>query len=76
MNWVAIYCRFHASDFEEFDTREEAERFLTVGADNGDLYQVGILDRSTGTIHDLDPLDATDFTKVREWCIKEGLIKA
>jgi hypothetical protein len=64
-DWLAAFCRYHASDYSMHDSQEEAEAEMKAGEDDGECYGVATYHIPTKTLHMRDPLNASDPEKVR-----------
>jgi hypothetical protein len=64
-DWLAAFCRYHASDYSLHASQEEAEAEMKAGEDEGECYGVATYHIPTKTLHMRDPLNASDPEKVR-----------
>ena len=47
MSFTATYCRYHINYDENFETFEEAKKFLEIQSEEGELYPISIVDNKT-----------------------------
>jgi hypothetical protein len=64
-DWLAAFCRYHASYYFLHASQEEAEAEMKAGENEGECYGVATYHIPTKTLHMRDPLNASDPAKVR-----------
>lgn len=50
MKWIALYYRHYRLGHEEFDTQEDADRFLELGSNSGDCFEAAVYNPETDTL--------------------------
>jgi len=67
--WLAFYCRYGKIEYSEHESKQQAEKSISIGEEAGECYGLAVYDLTKREFFHQDSLGVSDFKKVESECL-------